>query len=1108
MALTTAQGSAAYLNRAFNNANASTSTFNTTVADLTAGEIAAANKFDVGVATLSDAALSKQVLTNMGLLPTTNTSIAALEPALADYFATAGKGNRGFVVLQLSRIIADKTGDATYGAAAAAWNTEVADSITSSTGVLTTAADTVSGSASDDIFTALNAALTSSKTLNVTDVIDGGSGNNDTLKIDNSTNWSGFTTGGVSGVETIEITNNSEQVARTFSAAGITGATTYTVNAVGGNISAITDMSTGVKNVNLSNLVTAATATFNTAFLTTAAEYASTSVNDAVALGLNSVGSAGSTKMVLLDLDSFEVINATATGTNNITFDGNADVKTVTLNSSGATTIRGFGSAQTTLDASASTGAIAINGTSAATGPSGATAATVKTIKTGSAASDAVTMDIAKLTANATIDLGAGATDSLTLTASASRAVELTMTGVEKLTLGTVTSTSTLVFSGAKTTGLSTIETTGASTGEVGTAAGATFANMGDVALTINANGASPDVVHTFDHTGATTIGYVTALTTATKNDATTQGSTPGTAFTVDNSAGALTVNFGAYMDGATSSTAQNTISAAKASSVVLNVVSGTSAAGVEKTIYDDKISAPLAQSVTINSTGKLATGSQIDAAKATSVTLVNGASEGNLNLQTPKATLLDITTAKALTLNETSKVSTFTLVDTLKLAANAGETKVGDLPAASSITLSGAHSTSKVTLGTLGATSGSAGNDYNMSITATGLKLGLTTGTIQTGAGYDVTIDVSGVTGPVDLDTINSTGYKADDVTITATGAGGSFDVGTIVATGDVTVKANNVVGTATVAAITGDKVVVDMRGSGSSSYFGESATAATITAKTSVDLSLPELSDKTTDTYTISASAGSTAFALNFNGGIVADTLNFTGVSGQTSVTLTGNMGAGDDVISITSTSSTAAQTINLEGISNYASSTIYSGSGADIIKGGAGADTIYASTGADTYTGGAGINTYIFTGNTSTYLSTDTITDLKAGDFITSADFATSLQTTAITGVSTSGSEAAAVSVLGVATFSHLAATAYDTFAEKVALIDAIPQGTSAGQLANGKAVFFTDSGSTYMFIHNDTAVTSTLDVVVKLTGVPIPTAVVVDGTGGTGLTGFAA
>ena len=125
------------LNRAFNNASPSNAVFKNQVATAGATEATqyqfAAN-FAKNFISTSDAALATQVLTNMGVLPSTVAEVQALEAALADFFGTVSKEDRGIVVLQLGTILSGlETAEgelAVYADAAKAWNKEVEQSYT------------------------------------------------------------------------------------------------------------------------------------------------------------------------------------------------------------------------------------------------------------------------------------------------------------------------------------------------------------------------------------------------------------------------------------------------------------------------------------------------------------------------------------------------------------------------------------------------------------------------------------------------------------------------------------------------------------------------------------------------------------------------------------------------------------------------------------------------------------------------------------------------------------------------------------------------------------------------------------------------------------------
>ena len=190
------------LNRAFNNASPANAVFNNQVAEAgttDASQIAFANAFGASFAGLSDAALSAQVLGNLGVLPN-----AELEAAVTQYFADNGLANRGLVVLQLGQILSTlETAPAPqdiFNAAAAAWNTEVEKSFIYSsnsanttayvgdfaptpvdqgqTYTLTTGQDNVQGTGGNDkILGVFDAGATSNQnTLTAADVINGGAG--------------------------------------------------------------------------------------------------------------------------------------------------------------------------------------------------------------------------------------------------------------------------------------------------------------------------------------------------------------------------------------------------------------------------------------------------------------------------------------------------------------------------------------------------------------------------------------------------------------------------------------------------------------------------------------------------------------------------------------------------------------------------------------------------------------------------------------------------------------------------------------------------------------------------------------------------------------------
>jgi hypothetical protein len=1080
----TVNTSAAALNRAFNNANATPTAFAATAAALTADQIAAANTFDD--ASLTDLALSTKVLTNMGILPSTVAEVVALEAALADYFAGPGKGNRGFVVLQLAEILSGIAAtDTFYGAAATAWNAEVAASVADATGVaytLTTAKDTVAGGSNVDSIIGALTTLSSGDTFGVTDVIDGGAGN-DSITLTMEKAFTGFTTGSMKNVESVTLTNNGA-ASFAFDGSGTTGVTSYTLNAAAAPIT-LTDVDSGVTTYNINGLGAAKTSgrDFATTLNTLASEVAGTA--DTVALNVNGVGYSSSSVMTT-DMDYIETVNLGVTGSNFLSLSGSANIKTLNVTGAGTVNITAVPTTLTKFDASAATGGVTAN----LTGTSGQ----LTKIATGSG-NDALTLNTADFSGTVAIAGGAG-TNGLTLNNStASYVGEYALTGFQTLTLASVTGAMT--YSGTNTTGLNKINV-----GSTNTAA-ATFVNMGTGAYTFASTGVTNtngDV--TSDHTGATTVTYAAAATTATE--------TPEGDFTFGSSTGALTVNVGAAI-----STAESLITATKATSLTLNTTSQKNTAGTsELTTFNNAISVPEATSVTVNNAGTIGTGAAITAAKATTVNITNGTVAGSLAINAAKATSLTVATDADLNLAPSAQStvsSDLSYVESVSVTNTSGTTTLGALPKLNTATFVGAGVTGGTVTDSalaLGAISGGS-NSYGIDITATGYKGGVTqTGALTTGTGYDINFTGTGVTGNISLGVGSTIGTSSvDDITINVAGATGTVTATAITANqvggdvkflaanaGTVTVAGSASSGVVTATGFTGDNVTVDLSGTGSSS-------SGTLTVGANTSASVTGSSLVANNIY-VTGSSTSTAMSVYAKGGILADTLTVNGGAAQTAITVTGDLGAGG--VSGTDTVTVSSRgTINISGLLNYETATLTGTSAANTITGGAGDDAIRGGAGQDTLVGGAGYNSYRFNDADSLVTAPDTISGFSTTDELW-YDGSNSL---AIKGAATGSAVAgttATINANGVVTFSGTTPATLTAAAD--AVDSAIGETTTS---TTAYMAFFQFGGSTYAYIDATGTTTTATDLVIKITGISLPTTVITDTISTTsGLSGFGA
>lgn len=791
---------------------------------------------------------------------------------------------------------------------------------------LTTAVETITGTANDDVINGVASGVNAQRTLNPEDSIDGAAGY-DTLNVDMQGNFSGFTTGSMKHVEKVVLTNT-DSVAHTFSAKGVEGVETYSLNAKGAAVN-LSDLNAAGVAVNIHGLQSGATSIGFTAD-------AVKGEADALTLGLYGVGAAaqGSTaaKYVNVNAAGIENLAVKAVDDNYVNLSQVAAAKSVTVSGTGNLNVEKVAGSVTSLDASAMTGNLTAD----------LSAATLDTLKGGSGDD---TLTVAALKAGAVLDGGAG-NDTLILKG-ANGALQPTMSGFENITVDG----GALTLSGKNVTDLTALT--------VKNGASVTLADMGASDFSATASGATAGNVTLAD---AVAFTYNTQAADAAKQTK----DTVSTAVTAAKATSA-TVNVGAYTD------VTGTLNFASAKDVTVNVASGLGSGDTEQTSFGGIINANKAEMLTVNAEGNLVTSMfTVNGAASVNIAADKG-STGAVNVQAAAATEVSIAAGAGMDIQG----SNFAAAQNVTLTQNAGlldGTGVA-LKAVNQLTVSGAGG---VTLGDLG----SSTQTYGLTVNAGGLNGAFTADAVNAG-NNDVTIRASS------LGTTKVGDIIGNNVTIDALGLLGGSKTADALKTGDIDAFTNNSGNLAIHFDGSSDVTIGDLGSTrafdsitlDAADYLG--ARVGTATTPGDAEASISSL---TANTVTIDGSALAVndftvaANALTFNGGLGADAVDLTARSGDTltavlntgagddrariagatsttAITLSGNMGGDEgDMVMVDATDSTAAATINLSGLEGYASSLITT-INAEKVVGGAGNDYIYDSNSAATLVGGDG-------------------------------------------------------------------------------------------------------------------------------------------------------
>ena len=850
------------------------------------------------------------------------------------------------------------------------------------------------GTTGSDSFTATTATLTADTTLVGTDDISGGEGA-DTLTLSMGANFGGFTvtgtnTGSMTGIETVEL-SAADAVARTFDATGVSGVETYKIDGTNALVN-ITD-SADLAAIELSNVASGAFS------ITYAAATGGTSpvAGTADTLNMTVQGMGSSTADVTITAAGVEALaltsNAAATAagaTNYVNLSGVSNATSITVDGAADTDVAAVSAATTSFDASAVTGAV-----TAALG--GAAASSLATVKTGAGA-DKATVAFGDLTANATVDMGAG-DDSLTVTGAMGSATTIfSIKGVETADFTSATGTGTISmknsdgitninlgsgtagYAGTLTmindSGAKNIDITGASSGAFTTdSAGALDI---DVAATTAATSASPSTSSTaVTANAATSVDISVSGEHTYTGDVTANAATSATITSTAGQAASLTPIVPAaetltITSGAKGMTldAQADISGAKVISVSTSGAFRDSSAaatlnGMSSVSDLDLSGAATASSVTIDAlvgATTLTYGVDIDATGLKGgLTFSNGADAGSAGLD------IDLTaTTGAVSLGSLDGSS----VNLVKGALGTLATGVITAPTVT-INTSDALAATTLSTGSNGTGSGTA-DIVATTVTIDGSCLLATTADIEaTAAATSLTASLDGgiaadlfsVTGNATVATITVSGELGLGADKLFVDTGADFSTNT---TSTVTVNLDGVTKAGTTdtqtavvidvsATATNDLSVTGSKGSNDTVEFG------THTTVSDIDVTLSGIEKLTFDTgltmkaanlsgQTIAATGDGANASIYLDGTSVAETVDFSGVTQGANADLVIDMAAGNDTITVggavadivVSAAANGADTITGFGSSDqimFMADDISSGNDADIFNDGTG-------------------------------------------------------------------------------------------------------------------------------------------------------------------------